>query len=79
MNVAANVIKLVGVQDDSKRVNGSHNCCQIGRLQDFCFHVLKDLAPSGEGVWRKGQVMGLRDRNRLLAPVPPPDLCIRQL
>lgn len=32
----------------------------LGELQDFCFHVLKGLAPSGGGVWRKGQVMGLR-------------------
>lgn len=51
----------------------------LGELQDFCFHVLKGLAPSGEGVWRKGQVMGLQEGNRLLAPVPPPNLCIRQL
>lgn len=43
----------------------------LGELQDFCFHVLKGLAPSGEGVWRKGQVMGLWQENRLLAPVPP--------
>lgn len=35
MNVAANVIKLVGVQGDSQRVTGSHNRWQLGRVADF--------------------------------------------
>lgn len=71
MNVAANVVKLVGVlKDDPQRVMVHTIDGSLGELQDFSA-FMSSCWTKWRRRWRKGQVAGVVEGNKAQVPAPP--------